>query len=69
MANPNSDQASGLLASSTLRIPDPRGDRDALVKTANLVLALEEELARVFGSEPNEGTSECNMSAQSTCSR
>jgi hypothetical protein len=58
MVSTNSDQASNLLASSKLRILDAQGDRDSLVKTANLVLALEAELARVFGSKPNEGTSE-----------
>jgi hypothetical protein len=57
VADPNSDQARNLLTSSRLRILDAHGDRDALVKTANLVLALEAELPRVFGSKPNEATS------------
>lgn len=54
--DPATNQAHSLLASSKFRILDCQGDRDALVKTANLVLALEAELARVFGSKPDEGT-------------
>lgn len=33
------------------------GDQEALVLTANLVIALESEMARIFGSKPGAETS------------
>jgi hypothetical protein len=52
------DQKLTLFPTSTLQIVGSGGDQEVLVSTANLVIALESEMARIFGAKPAQETSQ-----------